>query len=63
MSAGNAAGGHFDLKSTKSLKGPDGAGHEGDLPKLLAKGGKIEETVAVPRVLPTPLSGNGLDLD
>lgn len=60
MTAANAAGGHFDPKATKSHKGPDGAGHEGDLPKLIAKGGKIDETVTVNDLKLADVAGRSL---
>ncbi len=47
MGAGIAAGSHYDPKSTKSHKGPDAEGHEGDLPKLTSAGGKIDQTVTI----------------
>jgi Cu-Zn family superoxide dismutase len=58
--AGLAAGGHFDPKSTKSHKGPGGGGHEGDLPKLTAAGGKIDETVTIEGVKLADFSGRSL---
>ena len=60
MAAGNAAGGHFDPKASKSHKGPDGGGHEGDLPKVTAKGGKIEETVTVKDLKLSDVAGRSL---
>jgi Cu-Zn family superoxide dismutase len=34
VTAGQAAGAHFDPDATKAHKGPGGGGHKGDLPKL-----------------------------
>lgn len=60
MTAGNAAGPHFDPKRTKSHKGPDGAGHEGDLPKLIAKDGKIDETLTIKDLKLSDVAGRSL---
>lgn len=58
--AGLAAGPHFDPNATKSHKGPDGQGHAGDLPKLTAAGGKIDQTVSVKGVKLADLAGRSL---
>ncbi len=55
--AGLAAGPHYDPKATKSHKGPGGAGHAGDLPKLTATGGKVDQTVAAPGLKLADVSG------
>jgi len=55
--AGLAAGPHFDPKGTKSHKGPGGTGHAGDLPKLTATGGKIDQTVVAPGLKLADISG------
>jgi superoxide dismutase, Cu-Zn family len=60
MAAANAAGPHFDPKATKSHKGPEGAGHEGDLPKLVAKDGKISESVTVKELKLADVAGRSL---
>ena len=60
MAAGIAAGSHYDPKSTKTHKGPDGDGHEGDLPKLMATGGKIDQTVMVKDLKMTDVAGRSL---
>jgi Cu-Zn family superoxide dismutase len=58
--AGLAAGSHYDPHATKSHKGPDGGGHEGDLPKLTATGGKIDQTVTVKGVKLAEIAGRSL---
>jgi Cu-Zn family superoxide dismutase len=58
--AGLAAGPHYDPKGTKSHKGPGGAGHVGDLPKLTATGGKIDQTVAAPGLKLADVAGRSL---
>src|SRR4051812_46223982 len=50
MTAGEAAGPHFDPEAKKSYKGPKGAGHKGDLPLLNATDKGINQTVAVARL-------------
>jgi Cu-Zn family superoxide dismutase len=60
VEAGLAAGSHYDPHTTKSHKGPDGGGHEGDLPKLTAAGGKIEQTVKVGAVKLADIAGRSL---
>ena len=60
MTAANAAGAHYDPKGSKSHKGPDGTGHEGDLPKLMAKAGKIEQTVTVKDLKLADVAGRSL---
>ena len=58
--AGLAGGGHFDPLATKTHKGPGGGGHEGDLPKLTAAGGKIDQTVTIPGIKLADISGRSL---
>lgn len=58
--AGLAAGPHFDPKGTKSHKGPDGGGHDGDLPKLTAAGGKVDTTLTVKGVKLADIAGRSL---
>lgn len=60
MTAANAAGPHYDPHATKSHKGPDGSGHHGDLPKLMAKGGSISQTVEVKQLKLSDISGRSL---
>jgi superoxide dismutase, Cu-Zn family len=51
LTAGMAAGEHYDPENTKSHKGPDGTGHKGDLPALRAdEKGNVKQTVAAPRL-------------
>ena len=42
--AGGAAGPHYDPDGKKSHKGPQGAGHKGDLPALTANATVINES-------------------
>jgi Cu-Zn family superoxide dismutase len=59
--AGIAAGEHYDPQKTKTHKGPDGTGHKGDLPALQADAdGKIEQTVAAPRLKLDEIKGRAL---
>ena len=60
IEAGLAAGSHYDPHATKSHKGPDGGGHEGDLPKLTAAGGKIEQTVKLDGIKLADIAGRSL---
>ena len=57
---GLAAGPHFDPHATKTHKGPGGGGHEGDLPKLTAQGGKIDQTVTVKGLKQADVAGRSL---
>lgn len=58
--AGLAAGSHYDPKATKSHKGPGGGGHEGDLPKLVAANGRIEQTVTITGITIADIVGRSL---
>jgi len=50
-SAAEAAGGHFDPQKTGKHEGPEGAGHEGDLPVLVVNNdGKATDPVVAPRL-------------
>ena len=60
MTAGLAAGGHFDPEAVKSHKGPKGAGHKGDLPALNATAKGISQTVIAPHVKYTDVQGRAL---
>jgi Cu-Zn family superoxide dismutase len=50
MTAGIAAGEHFDPEAKKSHKGPKGSGHKGDLPLLNGTDSGISQTVTAPRL-------------
>ena len=50
MTAGVAAGDHYDPEAKKSHKGPKGTGHKGDLPALTASDKGINQTVTAPRL-------------
>ncbi len=58
--AGLAAGGHYDPVGTKSHKGPDGMGHQGDLPKLIAKDQTIKETVTITKMKMSDVAGRSI---
>ncbi len=60
MTAGLAAGPHFDPHATKTHKGPDGGGHGGDLPKLTSADGKIDQTVTVKDLKLADVAGRSL---
>jgi len=49
MTAAQAAGPHFDPHRTGKHLGPQGGGHQGDLPRIVANAdSKVETTVTVP---------------
>ncbi len=60
MTAGIAAGGHYDPEAKKSHKGPHGAGHKGDLPLLDASETGISQTVTAPRLKLSDVRGKAL---
>jgi superoxide dismutase, Cu-Zn family len=60
IAAGLAAGGHFDPAGTKSHKGPQGDGHEGDTPKLNATDDGIEQTVTASKLKLSDIAGRSL---
>ncbi len=60
VKAGIAAGPHLDPHKTKSHKGPGGGGHAGDLPKLVAANGKIDQTVEIKGVTMADIAGRSL---
>ena len=60
MTAGIAAGEHFDPEAKKSHKGPKGAGHKGDLPLLKAADKGINQTVTAPRLKLSDVHGRAL---
>ena len=62
MTAGLAAGGHFDPGKTKKHLGPAGEGHLGDLPLLEvgADGTAAETTLVAPRLKVSDIKGHAL---
>ncbi len=60
MTAGIAAGGHYDPEAKKSHKGPKGAGHKGDLPLLDTTDRGISQTVTAPRLKLADVRGRAL---
>jgi Cu-Zn family superoxide dismutase len=60
MTAGEAAGPHFDPEAKKSHKGPKGAGHQGDLPLLKGTDKGINQTVVAPRLKLADVQGRAL---
>jgi Cu-Zn family superoxide dismutase len=61
MTAGMAAGPHFDPDAKKSHKGPKGDGHKGDLPSLNVNAkGSVAQTVNAPRLKLAELQGRSL---
>jgi Cu-Zn family superoxide dismutase len=61
MTAGIAAGEHYDPEGKKSHKGPKGQGHKGDLPALDANAkGEVKQTVAAPRLKLSDVLGRSL---
>jgi superoxide dismutase, Cu-Zn family len=61
MTAAQAAGGHFDPKTTAKHEGPYGHGHMGDLPALyVAADGKATLPVLAPRLKAEDLKGHAL---
>jgi Cu-Zn family superoxide dismutase len=60
MTAGVAAGDHYDPDSKKSHKGPKGAGHKGDLPLLNGTEQGINQTVTAPRLKLADVVGRAL---
>jgi Cu-Zn family superoxide dismutase len=60
MTAGVAAGEHYDPEAKKSHKGPKGAGHKGDLPLLNATDKGISQTVTAPRPKLADVRGRAL---
>jgi len=60
MTAGWAAGPHYDPEAKKSHKGPKGAGHKGDLPLLKSTATGIDETVTAPRLKLADVQGRAL---
>ena len=60
MTAGIAAGEHYDPDATKSHRGPKGRGHKGDLPLLNATDKGIQQTVTAPRLKLADVRGRAL---
>jgi superoxide dismutase, Cu-Zn family len=61
MTAGIAAGEHYDPEGRKSHKGPQGIGHKGDLPALTANSqGKVDQMVTAPRLKLSDILGRSL---
>ena len=56
-----AAGGHFDPAHTGKHEGPDGMGHQGDLPALVvAANGEATQPVVAPHLTTSNLPGHAL---
>jgi superoxide dismutase, Cu-Zn family len=60
MEPGGAAGPHYDPEAKKSHKGPEAAGHRGDLPLLNAKANGINQTITAPRLKMEDVTGRAL---
>jgi len=61
MTAGIAAGPHYDPEGKKTHKGPKGAGHKGDLPALNASAkGEVNQKVDAPRLKLADVQGRSL---
>jgi Cu-Zn family superoxide dismutase len=60
MTAGIAAGDHYDPDQTKSHKGPNDAGHKGDLPLLNGTDRGIDQTVTAARLKLSDVRGRAL---
>jgi Cu-Zn family superoxide dismutase len=61
MTAGIAAGEHYDPEGKKSHKGPKRQGHKGDLPALNANAkGDVKQTVAASRLKLSDVLGRSL---
>ena len=60
LTAGLAAGSHYDPDGKKSHKGPHGEGHKGDTPKLNATNDGIEQTVAAPKLKLADIAGRSV---
>jgi Cu-Zn family superoxide dismutase len=60
MTAGVAAGEHYDPDGTKSHKGPKGRGHKGDLPVLNGTAKGINQTVTAPNLKLPDIAGRAL---
>src|SRR5262245_465288 len=60
MEPGAAAGAHYDPAGKKSHRGPQGAGHKGDLPTLTASANGVKETVTAPKLKLSDVRGRAL---
>jgi Cu-Zn family superoxide dismutase len=60
MTAGVAAGEHYDPAGTKSHKGPKGQGHKGDLPVLNGTAKGVKQTVVAPNLKLADIEGRAL---
>lgn len=60
LEPGGAAGAHYDPEGKKSHKGPEGAGHKGDLPALTANATGVNETVVAPKLKLSDVLGRAL---
>ena len=61
MTAGVAAGEHYDPDAKKSHKGPKASGHKGDLPALNATAkGDVKQTLTAPRLKLADVQGRSL---
>ena len=60
MTAGMAAGEHYDPDAKKSHKGPKGSGHKGDLPALNGTAKGINQTVTAPRLKLSDVQGRAV---
>lgn len=58
--AGLAAGPHFDPDKAAKHAGPHGAGHKGDLPKLVVEGADVKATLVAPRLKLADVTGRAL---
>ena len=55
------AGGHFDPARTGKHEGPDGMGHQGDLPAMMvAANGEATQTIVAPHLKTSDLPGHAL---
>lgn len=57
---GLGAGGHFDPDKTGKHEGPEGKGHAGDLPLLVAADGSAGGTLVAPRLKVADVRGRAL---
>jgi len=60
ITAGIAAGEHYDPDGKKSHKGPKGKGHKGDLPAMTSNSKGINQTVEAPNLRLADIAGRAL---